>query len=130
MAIKEAEGLEKKLLEAKEEEEKKMVEDTFKASQDYMSFLGSFAPAQVTPALGAAQTAMQMPSAQPIGLQQGQLINFAREGQPTYGYIVGPINPATGLPLSVQFQSSDGSLTLPKYPGSEEYQEAIRMGGF
>ena len=65
MAIKEAEGLEKKLLEAKEEEEKKMVEDTFKASQDYMGFLGSFAPAQVTPALGAAQTAAQMPALPP-----------------------------------------------------------------
>ena len=70
MAIKEAEGLEKKLLEAKEEEEKKKVEDTFKASQDYMSFLGSFAPAQVTPALGAAQTAAQMPALPPPEQQQ------------------------------------------------------------
>ena len=75
MAIKEAEGLEKKLLEAKEEEEKKMVEDTFKASQDYMSFLGSFAPAQVTPALGAAQTAAQMPAPPAAPVQQVASVN-------------------------------------------------------
>ena len=58
------------------------------------------------------------------------MINFAKEGTTPYGYIVGPIDPATGIPSSVRFKSSDGSETRPKFPGSKEYEEAKEIGGW
>ena len=138
MAMKEAQGLEDKMLKAATEQQTKQVESKTGASKETIGFLQSFNK----PQLDVPQAAQPVPLTAPITQlveryatmqatqPEGALINFAKEGEPPYGYIVGPIDPVTGQPVSVQFKSADGSLTGPKYSGSQEYAEAMKMGGF
>ena len=154
MAMKEAQGLEDKMLKAATEQQTKQVESKTGASKETIGFLQSFNKPQLdvpqadfNPYAAAVEQPVS-PVAQPVPLTapitqlveryatmqatqpEGALINFAKEGEPPYGYIVGPIDPVTGQPVSVQFKSADGSLTGPKYSGSQEYAEAMKMGGF
>ena len=155
LAIKEAQALEDMMLKAATEQQTKQVESKTGASKETIGFLQSFNKPQLdvpqadfNPMIPPVAQPVAQPIAQPVPLTapitqlveryatmqatqpEGALINFAKEGEPPYGYIVGPIDPVTGQPVSVQFKSADGSLTGPKYSGSQEYAEAMKMGGF